>query len=56
MKKVAILGSLLLGMSCMAFAQLTTVGTAPEIDPSQAMTALALLTGCSLVIRGRRRK
>ena len=31
------------------------VGDAPEIDPGSATSALALLAGAALIIRGRRR-
>jgi hypothetical protein len=31
------------------------VGGAPEIDPGSATSALALLAGAALIIRGRRR-
>jgi hypothetical protein len=52
MRKVAVAVLILLGMSAVAFA-----GTpAPEIDPSAAPGALALLSGALLVIRGRRRR
>ena len=56
MKQFVLLGLLVLGTSCFAFAQFTGGGAAPEIDPSQAVTALALLSGATLVIRGRRQK
>jgi hypothetical protein len=32
------------------------IGAVPEIDPASAGSALALLTGAALVIRGRRKK
>ena len=43
---------ILLGLSGLAVA---AVGVAPEIDPASASSALALLTGALLVIRGRRK-
>ena len=56
MKRLVSLGLFVLGASCMAFAQFTGGGSAPEIDPGQAVTALALLSGATLVLRGRRKK
>jgi len=44
---------LLVGVSGLAFAFATPV---PEIDAGSAGTAVALLTGTLLVIRGRRKK
>jgi hypothetical protein len=41
---------LLIGVSGLA------IGAVPEIDPGSAGSALALLTGALLVIRGRRKK
>ncbi len=48
------LGMLLLmaGVSALCFAQ---VGRVPEVDPASAGSALALVTGALLVIRGRKR-
>jgi len=43
---------LLIGMSCVAFAQVQT----PEISPASAGTAVALIAGAVLVMRGRRKK
>ena len=58
MKRLGLLGLIVLGTACLAVAQisLTTTGNAPEIDPSQAVSALALLSGGVLVIRGRLKK
>ena len=53
--RIFALGLLVLGIAGFAFGQNPT-GGAPEIDPGQAVTALALLSGGSLVIRGRRKK
>lgn len=56
MTRILVLGILALGTACAVFGQdIPTVGTAPEIDPSQAVTALALLSGGALVIRGRKK-
>lgn len=55
MTRVILLGMLVLGATCAAFGQMGTTGNAPEIDPSQAVTALALLSGGALVIRGRKK-
>jgi hypothetical protein len=43
---------LLIGVSGFAMADITA---APEINPSSASTALALLSGAILVIRGRKK-
>lgn len=50
-----LLGSMLLliGMGSVAFAQ---VASAPEINPASAVTALCLISGAVLVVRGRRKK
>jgi len=50
-----ILGMLLLVLGYSAFASAAIVG-APEVDPASAGSALALLSGAVMVIRGRRRK
>jgi hypothetical protein len=52
---VKLMGSLLLliGLGSVAFAQ---VAPAPEISPASAGSALALLSGAVLVMRGRRKK
>ena len=42
-----------LGLSALAIA---AVPVAPEIDPGSASSALALLGGALLIIRGRRKK
>jgi hypothetical protein len=50
---------LLFGISGVCFAQgppRPTTRAVPEIDPATATTALALLAGGTLVIRGRRRR
>jgi hypothetical protein len=44
---------LLVGMAVLAIANPVLT---PEIDPGSATTALALLCGATLVIRGRRKK
>jgi len=51
MMKIAGMMMLLIGVSGAAFA-----GIAPEISPSAAGSAVALISGAVLVIRGRRRK
>jgi len=43
---------LLMGMGSAAFA----VATVPEINPASAGSALALVSGALLVMRGRRKK
>ena len=50
MTKIIGLMSLLIGLSGLAVA-----GQVPEIDPGSGGTALALLSGALLVIRGRRK-
>jgi hypothetical protein len=52
MRKIAVAALILLGMTRVAFAG----GPVPEIDPSAAPAAVALLSGALLVIRGRRRR
>jgi len=54
MAKLLSLVILTLGLCGLAFGQ-HSGQTAPEIDPGQAVTALALLSGGMLVIRGRRK-
>jgi hypothetical protein len=51
---VKLLGSMLLliGMGSAAFAQVA----APEISPASAGSAIALISGAVLVMRGRRKK
>jgi hypothetical protein len=44
---------LLLGFSSFAFAALS--GTVPEISPASGVSAIALVSGALLVIRGRRK-
>ena len=68
MTRLLLLGVLSLGMACIAAGQNgqgqngqgqnnnDQGGRAPEIDPSQAVTAIALLGGTTLVVRGRQRK
>ena len=46
---------LLVGLGSVAFAQEDTVA-APEISPASAVSALAMISGAVLVIRGRRKK
>ena len=52
MTKTAGMILILLSLSGLAMA---VVQAAPEIDPGSASSALALLTGALLVIRGRRK-
>lgn len=52
MNKLIGLALLMIGVAGIALAG----GPAPEIDPSAAVGAIALLGGGVLVIRGRRRK
>ena len=42
-------------MAATAAIALARTGTGPEIDPGSATSALALLAGAALIIRGRRR-
>jgi hypothetical protein len=57
MKKVQIvLGALLLVAGATSVAMATPPVSAPEIGPDSAASALALVSGMMLVIRGRRRK
>ena len=49
-----LVGMFLLAIGASTFASAALV--APEIDPASAGSALALLSGTVLVIRGRRRK
>jgi hypothetical protein len=51
MMKIAGLSLLCIGVSSIASAAITT----PEIDPASGASALALLSGALLMIRGRRR-
>ena len=50
--KLCGIGLLLLGFSSLAMGAVTV---APEISPATGVSALALLSGAILVIRGRRR-
>jgi hypothetical protein len=52
MKSVGMIG-LLLGFSSLAFGAAVTV---PEISPVSGVSAIALLSGALLVIRGRRKR
>ncbi len=52
MKKLAGVTLILIGAAAVAMAG---TGGSPQIDPGSAASALALLTGAALVIRGRRR-
>ena len=47
-----VLGMALLVIGCAG----TALASVPEIDPGSAVSALALVSGALLVIRGRRRK
>jgi hypothetical protein len=49
--KIAGMSLLLIGASSAAFAS-----AVPEIDPASGASAIALLSGAILMIRGRRRK
>jgi hypothetical protein len=51
MKRIAGITLILIGVAAFAIA----VPPGPEIDPGSAGSALALLAGAALVIRGRRR-
>lgn len=51
MNRLIALALLLVGTQCF----LAAVPVAPEIDPGSAASAVALLAGAVLVIRGRRR-
>ncbi len=53
MRKVLSIVLLTVGASALAMARI--VGDAPEIDANSAASALALLSGALVVIRGRRR-
>lgn len=53
MYRISTLVVLTIGMAAAAFAHVSSV---PEIDPGSATTALALVSGVLLIIRGRRRK
>ena len=63
LSRLAVATVILIGMSSVGFAQKNSGNGnngngkkhAPEIDPASATTALALLTGGLLIIRGRRR-
>ena len=57
-RKALLLGILILGAASLALGAppLGQGSSAPEIDPGQAISAFALLSGSVLVIRGRRRK
>jgi hypothetical protein len=52
MQKIIGIGLMVAGLTGAAFA---FNGVAPEIDGSTAVSALALLSGAMLVIRGRRK-
>lgn len=54
MKKVAGMFLIFAAMSAVAFANQGPPVT-PEIDPSSAASALALLSGVALMIRGRKK-
>jgi hypothetical protein len=47
---------LLIGVSLLASAECIGPAAVPEIDPSSGGSALALLSGALLVLRGRRNK
>lgn len=50
MNRVIALALLVIGVQCFAFS-----ATVPEIDAASAGSAVALLSGLAVVIRGRRR-
>jgi hypothetical protein len=54
MQKLIVMVLLGIGMSGMAFA-VATPAPVPEIDPASGMSALALLGGAVLMLRGRRK-
>lgn len=60
MTRLLTLGALFVGAACLAFGQsgigLAGGGAAPEIDPGQAVTALAFFSGTAYLIRNRRKK
>ena len=53
MNRIVGLTLILIGVAAVALA--APAGGSPEIDPGSAGSALALLTGAALVIRGRRK-
>jgi hypothetical protein len=52
LNRLSALALLTIGMAAAAFAR---ISPAPEIDPGSAVSALALVSGALLVIRGRRK-
>jgi hypothetical protein len=57
MKKISGMFLLVIGLSGVAFALQCNRGCgAPEINPSSGASALALLSGAVLLVRGRRQK
>jgi hypothetical protein len=54
MKRIVGIAVILIGTAAFALAK-PQDGDGPEIDPGSAASALALLAGAALVIRGRRR-
>jgi hypothetical protein len=53
MRNLLAVGLLIVGMSSILNAGLNV--TAPEVDATSAMSAIALLAGAAVVIRGRRK-
>ena len=51
MKRIVTLGLLVVGFAAVAMA-----GIVPEIDPGSGANALALIAGCLVVLRARRKK
>ncbi len=47
---------LLIGVGSLAFSQSQDAAPAPEISPASAVTAIALVSGVVLVMRGGRQK
>ena len=51
-----LIGSMLLLLGFAGFATAGALAAAPEISPVSGVTAIALVSGALLVVRGRRRK
>jgi len=62
MKRILVISMLLFGLTSLGFSSDQDRDrdrddrSAPEIDPGQAASALALLSGATLIVRGRRKK
>ena len=55
MRKFSLLAVIVLGAAALAFGQVAAQPNAPEIDPGQALSVLAFLSGAVTVIRSRRK-